>query len=60
MAAPRERKVQTNLRLTPSARKKLYALCQAWGISQADVIELLVRDADLAPPKPKPSSPRSP
>lgn len=38
-----EEKVQTNIRLTPTARKLLVRIASFWGVAQGDVIEILLR-----------------
>lgn len=38
-----ERKIQTNLRLTPTARLYIARLAARLGVSHADVVELAVR-----------------
>lgn len=42
-AMAREEKLQTNIRLTPTARKAMVQLSDIMGIAQGDVVELLLR-----------------
>lgn len=48
MPSPRrpEPRVQTNLRLTAHARHVLARLSETYGLSNADIVELLLRRAD--------------
>lgn len=41
-----EPRVQTNLRLTQHARNVLAHLSETYGLSQADIVELLLRKAE--------------
>jgi hypothetical protein len=41
--AASERKLQTNVRLTPQARKILMILSDVYGVAQGDVLEILLR-----------------
>jgi hypothetical protein len=43
MCAAQERKVQTNVRLTPQARKILARVAGLYGVAQGDVLEILLR-----------------
>jgi hypothetical protein len=38
-----ERKIQTNVRLTPQARKILSRVADIYGVAQGDVLEILLR-----------------
>lgn len=38
-----ERKIQTNVRLTPQARKILERIAGIYGVAQGDVLEILLR-----------------
>lgn len=46
MSPRQEPRIQTNLRLTQHARNVLSHLSEVYGLSQADIVELLLRRAE--------------